>query len=282
MYEQDPSKGNETSSEPSRLFAARKLAEGAMTLFITPEHKTHHRTMEERMLGSPQPLQPSIGEVAESVAEVMQARDLLPLRPSFSLAGKLASAARMIQFTDHYMHTEEGHFTLPFAQVDQLKSRFVQRASSQQMPLDYAQQLDEALEISRNDVVEAGTLLCYGSRFYARWLDTTMMKGMPPRTDEQALHEMTEWRTTLRAPKDDSEGFQDPSGDTYYTWTHVLGALTFSGEKLHDRVGRSAFTHGTKIMHAAVHTFNKQSVPNDHRVAAEYGNAIGAVITSKF
>ena len=249
------------------------------TLFRTPAHAMHHRTLEDRMYGEPQPLHPSIESTTASVSALLAERQTVLAPPHIpSVASKAISAAYMVQFADHFT-SDEPMMTIGYDQINELKSRFVTAANAQAGPLTYNDQLALAMDMTGNDVTEALTLLCYASRQYARWLDGKMIDDMPDYTEEEILEQMKEWRLTLLASKLNDGEFQDPAGDTYYAWTHALARVTFGGSQaLHDVAAKYIFGRGTDIMHAVVHAVSKQAVPNSHRAAAAYGNAIGDAI----
>lgn len=248
------------------------------TLFDTPPHEKYHRAVEDEFIFSPQPPQPDIETTTLRVQEVLKEHEVILSGP-LPFADKVMASAYMMQFTDHFTQDMEDRPTFNYVDMKHLRDEIVGRAHEQSEPLSYDQQLAVALDLSHGDIMGALTNLCYTSRQYARWLDGTSIQGLPDFTQEELLDEMRGWRRALLACKSGEDSFQDPAGDTYYTWTHALAAVMFgSGTKLYDRVGEKLFSEGTNIMHTAVHTFNKQGVPNDHRVAAAYGNKIGKTI----
>ncbi len=265
-------------SNPSLARALGYAATSVYTLFSTPVHEAYHRTMEQDLRFDPQPLHPDSGIVAADTRAVLSGHDVV-LAGTPSFAEKIANSAYMMQFTDYFLRDSDSPYIARFNDVARLKSTVGTIAGEQGHPLSYSQQLDIALGQSDGDILGALKNLMLTSRHYARWLDSASLGGMPEMTPEQILTEMKEWRASILANKSGEEGFQDPAGDTYYAWTHALAAVLFGKDnKVRDRIGATVFRHGTNIMHKVVHTFNAQSVPNDHRVAAKYGNRIGAVI----
>ncbi len=260
------------------------VAMSVYTLFVTPDHPDYHRVMEEE--SAEQPLQPPIDVIMQRVAGVARDESSHETLREPTLAEALVDASHMMQFVDHFPHQQAaGDYAISYETMQQLKDDFQELVDQQQgRPLDYAQQLAIALRQTDGDMAQALTNLWLVSRQYARWLDTVAIADIPPLDEDGILREMKEWRSLLAAckPAGDNE-FQDPSGDTYYTWTHARARVLFGqGRRVHTQLGRAIFGRGTDVMHSVVHTVNQQSAPNDHRRAAAYGNAIGDAILSTY
>lgn len=245
---------------------------------ITPEQPAAiHRIMEEDMINFPQPLQPNLYTTIVGVQGVVEHHAVTsPKNPSFS--EKITHSLRLLQFTDQFASEKDAF--LDYGNIKALKDRFTSYASEQSYPLSFSQQLDIALDVSDGDIIDALQNLVFASRQYARWFDSVSIRNIPNFTNEEALTEMKEWRESILACKNpDRDNFQDPSGDTYYAWTHALGAVMYgTGGSLPDFVGKYVSSRGTDLMHGIVHKIAKQSAPNSHNNAATYGNHIGGAI----
>ena len=265
-----------------RSYAVASLGRAAYTLFLTPEHEKLHAEMEDMCLDGPcQPVQPPIDEVTKRIAE-----DVLPKydidRPVPTDSGRLIHlAGALIQFGD-YIPKMHGTINAQYGQVKELHEEVVNRAAETQ-PLDFADQLDVALEQGDGNLTESMWRLFMTSRLHARWLDSKIVGDIPEMTKEDKLAEMLAWRGAIAACKEpDPSRAQDPNGDNYYAWTHGLAKVAFSlaprKETSVTRASVRTFEQGTHLMHKLVHTFNKQGVASNHDVAAEYGNAMGQAI----
>ena len=266
----------------SHSYALASLGRAAYTLFATPEHVKLHQVVEDACLEGPfQPLHPSIDQTVERVHEnVLPHVDLTrPLRTDRARLTHLGGV--LIQFGD-YIPKFHDTVSVPYENIINLHEAVTTRAK-ETGPLDYAEQLEVALENNDGDMVESLWQLFITSRLYARWLDAKMIDGVPNYSQDEKVALMLEWRNSIAACKEPMPGrAQDPNGDTYYTWTHTLAkaAFTLTPEK-ESSITRGAvrvFERGTDIMHKVVHTFNKQGVDSNHSVAAAYGNAIGQAI----
>lgn len=264
---------NSATQIPAALSA---LAHSGITLFITPEAQIFHEEVEENASEKAQPVQPELDQLATELDAVLSA-NTLTCPPSLSLAEKIASAAYMIQFTDYLPEDREVGIAFTYEEMADLKTSFTRRSSQGAKPLDFAQQLDAALELYGGDITKSLTNLCFISRQFARWHDTRLIEGLPEFEDAEIIKMMAEWRSLVLACKPyNSTRPQDPAGDTYYAWTHALAQTIFGVDgQVHDHIGRRVFSRGTDIMHTVVHSVNKQRVPSDHRIAARYGNYIG-------
>lgn len=233
--------------------------------------------VEQDVADLPQPLHPSIEQTIEDTREVLEtyaakSPDNLPLQQ------KLLLSLQMIVFTNQM--PENTFPKLRYEEMQRLKDSFVASAEEQGSPLNYAQQLAVALDNSKGDVLQALNVLCFASRQYSRWHDSSSIESLPDMSEEEIMTEMKQWRSALLACKNaDENQMQDVSGDTYYTWTHALARVIHGvGSKMHDKAGKQLFQRGTQIMRLTAHKIKKQKVPSDHRRAAEYGNAIGDAI----
>ena len=226
--------------------ALRCFGKSAFTLFHTPSHETLHVDSERLSCGNYQPMMPSIQEMTEELHALLLQREIVS-------SGELL-----------------------------LKDMFVAR-SAKDGCLNAVQQFDEALQLAGDDIRRALMLLWAASRQYARWLDSSMLLNELT-TKNDRLHEMQEWRRTLRAYKTIDRGPQDPAGDTYYMWTHALAHYAWcemaAGDSLFNNAAAKIFWHGTEMMHGIVHRLNRQSVDSDHRIAACYGNYFGEAIVA--
>jgi len=266
----------------SRPYALASLGRAAYTLFVTPAHEMLHRIMEDEHEDGPsQPLQLPVDETVRRVRD-----DVLPKFESLQVPtldnARLAHLGSvLIQFCDHIPKHHKS-VSVPYENLSSLHTAMTDK-SKEVGPLNYADQLDVALNHTDGDMTESLWQLFMTSRLYARWLDGKVIEGAPEYTQEEKVGLMTEWRGAIAACKESQPGLpQDPSGDVYYTWTHVLGKVAFSlapaKENIFTRGAVRAFEGGTNIMHNLVHKFSKQDVKSDHVAAAAYGNAIGQTL----
>lgn len=261
--------------------AGDKLARSVLTLLITPPHEKLHVEAELAAETTEQPQMPAIEEALPNVRE-----RLAGYRDTPRVLGAVAMlnlSAALIQFTDHSGIGPDDIVGAPsFAQTEALRMEYEQRYGVSG-PLDAAEQLDAALSLTRR-VDDSLMLLWASSRQYARWLDSTMLPNEI--TDrQQRLDAMLAWRSTIKAHKTRENGPQDPAGDNYYMWTHALAQYAWrvsSGCPTSvNNVAAQTFWNGTDLMHGIVHRLNRQSVPNDHTAAAQYGNALGDEIAKR-
>lgn len=265
-------------------YATASLARAAYTLFITPAHEKLHQVVEAECHNGPfQPPHPSIDETVSCIRDEVLTLDRIKRQPVMDNARLTHLAGMLIQFSDHnpkYRNT----IAISYEDVAALRSGIADRANKTE-PLGYAEQLDIALDQTNGDVLESLWRLFVTSRQHARWLDSSVIQGMPNYTKEDKVKLMLEWRGAIAACKNPQENFaQDPSGDTYYTWTHALSKAAYTLCPLKNtyltRGAVRVFEHGTSIMHKTVHTINKQGVQSNHEIAAAYGNAIGHSIVN--
>lgn len=264
----------------STSYAISSLGRAAYTLFITPEHEKLHQTLESTSLREAQPLQPPIEDLTETISNSVLPRATEIIPPRVDAKRLIFLGGTLIQFSDYVpkFHTT---MKLPYEKMEELHSAVTTRAQ-ESGPLNYADQLSAALEVTDGNVSRALWRLFITSRHYARWLDGKIVHGMPDLTTEEKVEQMLEWRKSIAACKEPREGLaQDPNGDTYYTWTHAFAKYVYSLAPEHEsRISRAVvklFHNGTTVMHKLVHTFNKQGVQSDHSIAANYGNRIGQV-----
>lgn len=164
-----------------------------------------------------------------------------------------------------------------------MRRELVDGAQKKGAPLSHAEQLLVALRLNNNNLLDGMYALVLGSRQHARWLDSEAT-GTPDMDDADKLNKMSAWRTAIEGLKATSP--QDPTGDNYYTWTHAYAQVLFrlSSDKCKHLMagGSRLFRNGTKIMHTVVHSVNKQGVPSNHTLAADYGNAIGDAVVEHY
>lgn len=263
--------------------ATTTLGHVAYTLLVTPPHdKLHRDTAAIASIEPPQPLQPSIEDTTRKIeADVLPKADLSRW-PVVDGTRLVRLAGTLIQFTD-YMPSLHGQLTMPYGRLAELRESVAERSKAEG-PLDFADQLDLALDQSGGDITVAMWNLFFTSRLHARWLDSKVVPDMPNLTCDEKLDLMLEWQRSLAATKEFEPGKpQDPAGDGYYAWTHALAKTTYSlampRRSLLRRPVVSTFHFGTRIMHKIVHSLNAQAIDSDHNIAAEYGNAIGETTT---
>ena len=228
-------------------------------------------------------MMPSIQEMTEELHALLLQREPLVVANCLGRADMMMLSGALIQFSDHSGITSNDLEIIPdFSSIARLKDVFVAR-SARDGCLNAVQQFDEALQLAGDDIGRALMLLWAASRQYARWLDSNMLLNELT-TKNDRLHEMQEWRRTLRAYKTIDRGPQDPAGDTYYMWTHALAHYAWcemaAGDSLFNNAAAKIFWHGTEMMHGIVHRLNRQSVDSDHRIAACYGNYFGEAIVA--
>ena len=263
--------------------ALRCFGKSAFTLFHTPSHETLHVDSERLSCGNYQPMMPSIQEMTEELHALLLQREPLVVANCLGRADMMMLSGALIQFSDHSGITSNDLEIIPdFSSIARLKDVFVAR-SARDGCLNAVQQFDEALQLAGDDIGRALMLLWAASRQYARWLDSNMLLNELT-TKNDRLHEMQEWRRTLRAYKTIDREPQDPAGDTYYMWTHALAHYAWcemaAGDSLFSNAAAKIFWHGTEMMHGIVHRLNRQSVDSDHRIAACYGNYFGEAIVA--
>ncbi len=263
--------------------ALRCFGKSAFTLFHTPSHETLHVDSERLSCGNYQPMMPSIQEMTEELHALLLQREPLVVANCLGRADMMMLSGALIQFSDHSGITSNDLEIIPdFSSIARLKDVFVAR-SARDGCLNAVQQFDEALQLAGDDIGRALMLLWAASRQYARWLDGNMLLNELT-TKNDRLHEMQEWRRTLRAYKTIDREPQDPAGDTYYMWTHALAHYAWcemaAGDSLFNNAAAKIFWHGTEMMHGIVHRLNRQSVDSDHRIAACYGNYFGEAIVA--
>lgn len=224
-----------------------------------------------------QPTQATLDQELSSIEKLLldkvgqQTHRRLRQKELLGLMGVLMQFTAVLPELRPYCHTD-------YKDIDLLYSKILK--SGRKHPLGFAQQLSIALDQTRGDLVEAVWLLFITSRLYARWYDTEAIVGLPQLSDEQAIKKMLTWSRSLRAVKPyQKDAYQDIAGDSYYCWTHVMAKIAFSylARKRGPlcRLEGFALVHGTTLNHKLAHKVRPQSTPNDHTIAALYGNTIG-------
>lgn len=259
--------------------ACAGLARSAFTLMRTPPHDKLHVDAEKVAGDEKQPLVTPIADILSRLQVLVERREYREAG-SLGLASLTYLSSALMQFTDHTNIGSEDIDGAPnFEQIEALRAECERRCDSSG-PLHPAEQFDAALSLTGR-VDESLMLLWAASRHYARWLDSTMLPNEVA-DRQQRLDAMLAWRKTLQAHKTGDDGPQDPAGDNYYMWTHALAQYIWRvSSNCHPAVNHVAsqtFLRGTDLMHGIVHRFNKQSVPNDHTAAANYGNELGDAI----
>lgn len=267
----------ETEQRPRKPTLLEALGARVVFLSQTPYHSLY---VEKETELSPQPLQPSVNQTIKNIREVVT-QHTIDRPENLPLARRISLSAQMIVFTNQM--PGDTFAPLEYTDIKNLKDSFLTAANEQGRPLSFDQQLDVALDLSQDDLLQALIHLCFASRQYSRWHDSTSIRDFPDFTEEQAITEMKEWRSCLLACKTaDATQFQDASGDNYYAWTHALARVMYSIQPgAYNQTGKYIFERGTDIMRLTAHKIKKQKVPSDHRLAAQYGNAIGDAILSE-
>lgn len=250
------------------------------SLFAPPEHPKLHIEIEDDYINRPQPLQPPVQEIVESISTTLSTLELH--KPSLSNSQALALSGLLVQFSWHSSRQLPEGLTVDYTALRQLKDVFLSESLRKKAPLNFAEQFKLVMEGNGNDVFSGMVTLTLAARQYARWLDGPIITSMPKLQKTEILREMAEWRESIAACKRGSkDNKEDPAGDTYYAWTHALAQVAFASSRrriLQGNIMAGAFRIGTELMHTIVHSANKQSVPNDHRIAAYYGNMMGDCI----
>lgn len=269
----------EVLNASSQSDGLRSLGAAAYTLFFAPEHEQLHVDVARATEANPQlPLHPPQDETVSQVLDkVLPLADMASIptadRPTLTrLSGVL------IQFADYVprLHNIE----TPYSRVADLRQAVQDRATDIG-PLNLADQLGVALQQTDGNMTDALWQLFITSRLHARWLDSSIVGGMPDFTRYEKVELMKTWHDSVAAFKERQDGLtQDASGDTYYAWTHALAKVTLKltppRRSPTAQAATIVFHHGTKLMHGVVHTIaHTQSVKSDHTIAAAYGNTLG-------
>ena len=265
----------------SYVDAVRCLGTAAYTLFAVPGHDTlHTQVTKEVEFDQPAPLEIPTTEVVSQINERILPKVDMGALPSPDRPTLTRLAGVLIQFTDYTPRLH--NVSVDYERVVDLREAVQKRAD--EGPIGLAEQLDAALEQSDGDITDALWHLFITSRQHARWLDSSVMRGMHDYTQDEKVGLMKDWNDSIVAFKERRPGFpQDAGGDTYYVWTHALAKLAFAAmpdkESIATRAATKIFHHGTTIMHALVHRIaNTQDVKSNHTAAAVYGNAIGQTL----
>lgn len=267
----------ETSQPVSLTTSVTNLARSAYSLFVTPGHQLYHKELELSLASDPIPLQPDLDQTEQGIKEVLEDKEIRRGK-SGELSKKLMQTAYLIQFIDHFtIDPNQTDLVTDLTDITSLKDDFLNRSAELDRPLTFAEQLELSLELKEGNLSDSLTLLWLASRQYARWYDTSIIPGSSELTKEEVLHEMMQWRSTLLACKPwQQDRVQDPSGDTYYAWTHALAQVIFGVDSSPgDVVARAIFRQGTNIMRSTIHALGRQDLRSDHRTAATYGNLMG-------
>lgn len=187
----------------------------------------------------------------------------------------------LIQFTD-YVPTLQPYAQTSYSYVKDIYDSVTGFAAHTDQPLTFAEQLHIALVQTKGDLPEALWRLFLASRLYGRWLDDKSISNLPEFSRKEKIDMMTQWERSLAGcKKEENATPQDVGGDTYYVWTHALGKVANEAlpekSNLKTRLAARTFERGTKLMHKTTHKMGKNQKHSDHTIAAEYGNAIGAI-----
>ncbi len=274
---------SDTSSLHDLRMGVVSAAKAVYTLVVAPPHDAYHRDVAQRINGASEvPLQPRVPDMIEAMRGGSLLKASSQINGVYPGSSLLNMAGTLVQFTD-YVPTLHDFARTPYADVDSLFNGVLAEHKKRNKRLDFNAQLDIALRQTDGDLHAALWRLCITSRLHARWLDTRIVSNIPKFEPNEAIDRMCQWSDALLACKDASAGYQDVSGDTYYAWTHAFAKVVFTSA-----VGRQTpltkaavkiFDRGTNLMQGIVHSLNPQSVPNSHRLAAEYGNAMGKLCT---
>jgi len=267
----------EQHEDQSWLNTIRGVGRAAYTLFNVPDHDSSlYKDLATVLADQPQPVQAPVEQEVETVmtdpAQLIDV-DKAPRINKKQLLGHLGIA---MQFTS-YLPNLRSFGQTPFVHIEDLHSDITERGNN--TPLGYADQLSIALNQTEGDLPEAVWRLFLTSRQCGRWFDDSIITNMPDFTRDKKMEYMyTFARSVLACKPHETSPVQDSAGDTYYTWTHVLGGLMF--DSLADkqtsavRLGSKAVHNGTTLMHELAHRYKPQRLASDHTTAAVYGNAI--------
>ncbi|HEY8998925.1 MAG TPA: hypothetical protein VIM53_01260 [Candidatus Saccharimonadales bacterium] len=269
---------------PKTIFG---LGRAAHTVFTTPPTSGHDETIyievAKRLRGTSIPLQPSLDEELAKLSRVTM-KSGVALEPKRRLNNReqLGIMGILMQFTS-YIPDLRPYCLTPFDDTEGLYKAFVNR--SNKTPLDFAQQLDIALEQTSGDVLEALWRLFITCRLYARWFDASVIVGMPKFGRSEILHRMELFSQAVAACKSSGTMDQDTSGDAYYTWTHALAKVLYKvcampASPIAPLEGL-ALHNGTRLNHKLAHKYKPQRLKSDHTIAAAYGNAIGKLLVER-
>jgi len=257
------------------------LLQAAKTVVFVPEHDKHiiHPTVAEMLRHDHLPLHKPIATQESKLAAL---GGLKPITVGILSQKELVGlTAVLAQFT-LYLPSMRPYWRIDYASVKQLHDAVIKYAVKNG-PVGLIDQLKIALDIRQGNTEEAMWLLLVTSRQYARWYDSDAAIGLPTLTHDTILDEMTGWSRSIKSFKNTS--VQDTAGDTYYCWTHAFAWIAFKTmakrQTLFSRLQFLALRYGTELNHRIAHKISPQSLPNSHRIAAKYGNAIGKFLTER-
>jgi hypothetical protein len=257
------------------------LGNSVVTLFVTPPHKKLHKKIELYNQSKQQPIQPDISSLNKCILDILlKYHDGIEPKRLSNLE-LFEYGAVLIQFTQYSPELVTPSLKLSYADIYELKNIIYQQYVLSNKPLNLAEQLEIAMKINNGDLLSSLYMLFVASRTYARWLDEPLIdSGL---NSQDKLNQMQEWRESICGFKD-TDNNQDPAGDKYYAWTHVLASYVYEvlpqKQNIATKSTERLFKRGTSIMHGIVHKINKQAVPNSHLIASVYGNSIGETINN--
>ena len=256
------------------------LGTAVITLFVTPPHQKLHKKIEHYNHGNKQPLQPAISSLNKCILDILFKYHNETEPKHLSNLELFEYGAVLIQFTQYCPELITPKLKLSYTQISEFKNIVYQKYLASNNPLNLSEQFEIAMELNNGNLLNSLYMLFVASRTFARWLDEPLIdSGL---NSKDRLIQMQEWRESICGFKDTNIN-QDPAGDTYYAWTHVIASYVYGilpqNQTMVTKSAKKVFKRGTSIMHNIVHKVNKQAVPNSHLLASVYGNSIGDTIT---
>ena len=262
--------------EKLRLDSIKKMGRAVVTLFFTPEHKRLYRDLAKREVGVIVECNPSVEDIVHNIQH-----EVVPyVRDIGGKIGKnrmMEASGVLIQFSDHLRPLPD-ELCIDYTDATALFEAYAQSKEEIGRPLGFDEQLRVALDVNNGNLKSALWHLFAVSRFYARWLDSNLVKHVPDMPDEEKIRIMKEWQSMLLSCKNGTtDAYHDTAGDVYYAWTHAAAIyyLQALSDNRYAKMATPVFRKGTQIMQTCANNFSPRGVMSNHDIAAQYGNAIG-------
>lgn len=221
---------------------------------------------------------PSIDDTIVSIREVLKQANFSS--PKLSLKERLGIFIVLMQFSMYLPYVSK-YFRADYREVCDLYNKIT---------TGHAKSLAEVLALGvsmKHDALEAIWLVLVTSRMYARWYDEeSLLYFLKPSLSAKKRMMNTYYQSVLAIKTYKNGQPQDSGGDTYYVWTHAIAHVLYGPLSpwwsLDARFFRFILSKGTWLNHSIAHKLTPQTMPSDHTLAAQYGNAIGTYIAYRF
>lgn len=257
----------------------RFLSHSILTLFQGKQDVDSHRAVYAEVKGQPlrEPLNREF-DLVHNIIKVINKRNVL--RPDASSLSPywdmniqykpLEVFGTLIQFLDYHKTS----LPLTVLPPQQDVERYVKTILLKEGRVVIDQQLDELLDITRNNLLGAANLGFIASRIFGRGLDCRAYPNLDVNDNK-----MLEWGSKVAQFEYYTGSNGDSAGDTYYFWTHLFAGLFYNIYGKNKFLYQTTFENGTALMVFVRQWVARLPTTSDHFVPSLLGRRIGLTLS---